>query len=285
MHIQTEELTYQYPAVDSQESIALDKVSLNIDKGSWTALIGPTGSGKSTFVQHLNGLLKPASGKVYINGTDIHSRGISDAKLKRTVGLVFQYPEHQLFEANVYDEVAYGPMNMGLSGPEIHEAVTQAMAMVGLDFNAFKDRSPLELSGGEKRKVAIAGVLAMNPEIIAFDEATAGLDPLGRKRLLKEVAAMKQGGKTIVWITHNLNEVLEYADKVIVFYRGRVIAEGETAEVFRQAELMEEANLGLPQLVELEFTLRRRGLPIQKSFVNPANALNEITDLLRGRSR
>lgn len=281
MHMQTEKLTFFYDKKNLGKK-ALNCVNVSIKKGSWTALIGPTGSGKSTFAQHLNGLLKPCSGKVYLKGEDIHSKKFSSLDIKRRVGMVFQYPEHQIFEATVYEEVAYGPKNLNLADEAIESAVKEAFNKVGLDYEAFKDRNPLELSGGEKRKVAIAGVLAMNPEVLVLDEPTAGLDPIGRRQILKEIDCLRKGSATIVWVTHNLGEVLDYADSVVVFNEGKVIMQGSPVEVFSDIRTLKQINLGVPQLFELEQCLRDRGLVFDRRFITLEDAATAISQLLRG---
>ncbi|ADG81214.1 energy-coupling factor transporter ATPase [Thermincola potens] len=286
MHIETRNLSHIYAKGTAMENKALTDVNVTIERGTWTAIVGSTGSGKSTFIQHLNGLLKPTSGQVLINGKDINAKGVPLVEVRRTVGLVFQYPEHQIFETTVYNEVAYGPRNLGFKDAEVTEAVRTALEKVGLDYGDFKDRSPLELSGGEKRKVAIASVLAMRPQIMVLDEATAGLDPCGRERLLREIARLKKDlGLTIVWVTHNLNEVLTYADKVIVFHKGRLALQGKPMEVFSQVELCEKVKLGVPQLLELEYKLKARGLKPPNRFTTLEEAKKAIANLLRGENR
>lgn len=286
MHIETRNLSHIYAKGTAMENKALTDVNVTIERGTWAAIVGSTGSGKSTFIQHLNGLLKPTSGQVLINGKDINVKGVPLVEVRRTVGLVFQYPEHQIFETTVYNEVAYGPRNLGFKDAEVTEAVRTALEKVGLDYGDFKDRSPLELSGGEKRKVAIASVLAMRPQIMVLDEATAGLDPCGRERLLREIARLKKDlGLTIVWVTHNLNEVLTYADKVIVFHKGRLALQGKPMEVFSQVELCEKVKLGVPQLLELEYKLKARGLNPPNRFTTLEEAKKAIANLLRGENR
>lgn len=281
MHVETVGLTHLYKGI-AGENAALSNVDVIIKEGNWTAIIGPTGSGKSTFIQHLNGLLKPTSGNVLIGGRDIFSGQIAVREIRRTVGLVFQYPEHQIFETSVYDEIAYGPKNLGITGEELDQAVLHAAEQVGLDLLNFRDRNPHELSGGEKRKVAIAGVLAMDPKVMVFDEATAGLDPRSRNMLLAEIKRLNERGITVIWVTHNLNEVLDYADDVIVFSQGKVISVGEPMEVLSQVELLKDINLGVPQLLELEHRLKQKGFAVGKRFANLEQAADSIVEMVGG---
>ncbi|MCX7615759.1 MAG: energy-coupling factor transporter ATPase, partial [Clostridiales bacterium] len=223
MPIKIENLTYVYMPNTPFEKKALDDINLEIEDGEFIGLIGHTGSGKSTLIQQLNGLLKPTSGKVYIDDISITDKGISLKNVRQKVGIVFQYPEHQLFEETIYKDIAFGPTNLGLSHEEIEKRVKRAMDFVGLDFETYKDRSPFELSGGQKRRVAIAGVLAMEPKVLILDEPTAGLDPKGRDEVLKQIKRMhKEYKMTIIMVSHSMDEVAQLADRLIVLDKGKI---------------------------------------------------------------
>ena len=236
MSIKIEELTHIYNEGTPFEKVALDHVSLTIDKGEFVGIIGHTGSGKSTLIQMFNGLLTPTKGKVFIDGEDIHNENVSKSKIRQKVGLVFQYPEYQLFEMTVFDDVAFGPKNLGLSKEEVKERVKEALFSVGLD-EEFYEKSPFELSGGQKRRVAIAGVLAMNPEILVLDEPTAGLDPKGRNKLLDQLKNMHEDrGMTVILISHSMEDVARYAKKLIVLRKGKIAFSEAPREVLPMAK-------------------------------------------------
>lgn len=259
------------------ESVALDDVSFSIERGSFTALIGHTGSGKSTLIQHLNGLLKPTSGSVLIDGQDIGSGEVKLRDIRRKVGLVFQYPEYQLFEETVVKDVCYGPMNLGLSQEEAEERARRAVELVGLDFEEFKDRSPFALSGGQKRRIAIAGVIAMEPQLLILDEPTAGLDPKSHRDILLMVEKIKQeGDATILLVSHNMGDVARLADKVLVMDGGRLWAEGRPQEVFSRAEELSEIGLGLPPATEFMYQLQKAGAPVGTTALTIPEAFAEV---------
>jgi energy-coupling factor transport system ATP-binding protein len=252
---------------------------LEIQEGEFFGLIGQTGSGKSTLIQHLNGLLKPTRGSVEVDGQNLWERGTNLRAIRQKVGLVFQYPEHQLFEETVFADVAFGPRNMGLPEEEVKERVEEALAMVGLD-GEIADRSPFELSGGQKRRVAIAGVLAMRPKYLILDEPTAGLDPMGRQEILGEISALQQQGVTVVLVSHNMEEVARLVSRLAVMHDGRLIAQGTPAEVFSKGELLEEVGLALPQIAQLMHRLRERGLDIPVDIYTVEEAREAILRVL-----
>ncbi len=259
MPIVLEKLSHHYKS-GPNTAIALEDIDLTIKDGELLALIGHTGSGKSTLAQHLNGLLEPTSGRVLLNGEDINQKGANRRALRFQIGLVFQYPEHQLFEETVYKDIAFGPKNMGLSEDEIDDRVRGAMARVGLEFDEMKDRSPFELSGGQMRRVALAGVLAMQPKVLVLDEPTAGLDPRARDYLLRDVKQLNEEGTTVVLISHAMDEVARLATRVAVLQKGKLVMEGPTDEVFIQQERLAKMGLDVPEAFKLALRLQEEGL-------------------------
>ncbi|MCD7768239.1 MAG: energy-coupling factor transporter ATPase [Oscillospiraceae bacterium] len=257
-----EHLTHVYSPGMPLEKTAIEDVSLEIEKGQLLGVIGHTGSGKSTFIQHLDGLLKPTSGVVRFNGADINADKALLRNVRFQVGLVFQYPEYQLFEETVFRDIAFGPKNMGLDEAEVRERVAEAAAFVGVP-EALMEASPLELSGGQKRRVAIAGVIAMRPEVLILDEPTAGLDPAGRESILKNICAyQKSSGAAVLLISHSMDEVARIADRLIVFHDGHVAMDGTSAEVFGQAPMLKEMGLTVPAATEIALALRARGVAL-----------------------
>ena len=281
MSIEVKNLTYIYDPGTPNEKIALQDVSLTIHKGEFIGIIGHTGSGKSTLIQHLNGLVKPTKGQVLCDGEDIFEepnvkskkqvRVLKGAKMKRIrqkVGLVFQYPEHQLFEMTVAKDIAFGPTNMGLSQEEIDKRVDEAMKMVGLK-EKYKEKSPFELSGGQKRRVAIAGVLAMQPEYLILDEPTAGLDPKGRDAILSQIQKLqKEQGISVILVSHSMEDVAKYVDRIIAMGKGRVQFDGTPEEVFAHADELKSIGLGIPQVTELGLKLSEKGFDIPSAMLN-----------------
>lgn len=268
MKIEVQNLTYFYNRGMDNEIRALDEISFVIESGSFAGMIGHTGSGKSTLVQHLNGLLKPASGKVLLGDLDLSGQGVRMADIRRKTGLVFQYPEYQLFEETVEKDIAFGPKNMGLTEEEAGERVREAMETVGLEYDLFASRSPFELSGGQKRRVAIAGVIAMRPEVLILDEPAAGLDPVSHRELMKMISHFHQEKKrTILLVSHNMDDVAEYCDQVLVIDRGRLVMSGTPREVFARGRKLEELGLGLPSGSELMRLLQERGYEIDSAGV------------------
>lgn len=257
------DLVYIYGEGTPYETVALDGVSFEIGDEEFVGLIGHTGSGKSTLVQHLNGLLKPKSGQIFVGGTEITARKKGLTNIRRKIGLLFQYPEYQLFEETVYKDVAFGPSNLGLSETEIDQRVREAMFLVGLDFTAMAERSPFELSGGQKRKAAIAGVIAMRPDVLILDEPTAGLDPRSHTDILDMLDKIRKSrGVIVILISHNMADVARMADKVIVMDGGKIALAGTPAEVFAQDEFLSAAGLGLPPITKFIREMRQKGAKI-----------------------
>jgi len=260
MSLVVKDLTHVYMPGTPYQHVALDNVSLTINDGEFAAIIGHTGSGKSTLVQHFNGLIKATSGSITVNGIDITQKDADMKQARRMVGLVFQYPEYQLFEETIYKDIAFGPRNLKLSEEEIDERVREACALVNLDFETMKEKSPFELSGGQKRRVAIAGVLAMRPDILILDEPTAGLDPRGRDEILALIEAWHKSGKTIIMVSHSMDDVAKYADHIIAFKSGRIAVEGSAQEVFMEPDKLIEIGLDVPKSVKLSHMFMEKGI-------------------------
>ncbi len=285
MLIEIKNLNYVYNPGSPFEVKALDNVNLNIDKGEFVAVIGHTGSGKSTLVQHLNGLIKPTSGEILIDGESLTDKDTKLNIIRQKVGLVFQYPEHQLFEETVYKDIAFGPINLKLTEDEIDKRVRSAMEKVGLDFEELKDRSPFELSGGQKRRVAIAGVIAMEPSILVLDEPTAGLDPHGRDEILEEVKKIfTSEGIAIVLVSHSMEDVAKLVDRILVMNHGKLIMDGEPREVFRNQEELEEIGLSVPQITKFMKALRDKGFDVSGDCITVEEAKEEIERYLRSKT-
>ncbi len=282
MPIKVESLSHIYMRDTVFEHRAIDKIGFEIGDGDFVGLIGHTGSGKSTLIQHLNGLLKPSEGRILIDGDELHSKSVAMKTIRQKVGLVFQYPEYQLFEETVFKDVAYGPQNLGLPEPEVQRRVEDAIRMVGLDYDSIKDISPFELSGGQKRRVAIAGVLAMEPKVLILDEPTAGLDPKGRDDILKEIKLLhSKRNITILLVSHSMEDIAKLVDRVIVMSKGKIVFYDTPRKIFTEMETLEKIGLGVPQVTQLSRELRSRGLDIG-SCINVEEAKNEIMKLLRG---
>jgi len=283
MSIKVENLTHIYSKDTVFQHVALDNISFTIDDGEFVGLIGHTGSGKSTLIQHLNGLLKPTSGKIYIDDVDINSKEVPLKLIRQKVGLVFQYPEHQLFEETVYKDVAFGPMNLNLTEKEIHERVKSSLDLVGLNFDEVKDKSPFDLSGGQKRRVAIAGVLAMKPKVLILDEPTAGLDPKGRDEILSQIKLLHQKEKlTIILVSHSMEDIAKLVDKILVMNKGKIQFFDTPQKIFKEAETLERIGLGVPQVSYLIRELRKKGFPIE-DCISVEEAKNAIIKVLRGK--
>ena len=274
MPIVLEGLSHHYKS-GPNTAVALEDINLTIQDGELLALIGHTGSGKSTLAQHLNGLLEPSAGRVLLDGEDINQKGANRRALRFQVGLVFQYPEHQLFEETVYKDIAFGPKNMGLAETEIDARVKAAMERVGLEFEEMQGRSPFELSGGQMRRVALAGVLAMQPRVLVLDEPTAGLDPRARDFLMGDILQLNQEGTTVVLISHAMDEVARLATRVAVLEKGRLVMEGPTAQVFTQQERLAKMGLDVPEAFKLARRLKDEGLHLGDHY-----RLAEIADAL-----
>lgn len=281
-HLKTENLTYVYGEGTPFKVTALDNVNIDIKKGEFVAIIGHTGSGKSTLVQHLNGLLKASSGKVFLDEKNIHEskQTLFDARFR--VGLCFQYPEYQLFEETVYKDIAFGPTNMGLSKSEIDERVRNAAKYVGIP-DSMLSKSPFDLSGGEKRRVAIAGVISMEPEILILDEPTSGLDPMGREQILELVKNYReQTGKTVLIVSHSMDDVARYATKVIVMNDAKVEMTGTVDEVFEKASRLREIGLSVPQITEIFIKLREKGYNVSEKVYTVEQGYIELKKLFEG---
>ena len=281
MSIKIENLTYVYMPKTPFEKKALDNVSLEIEDGEFLAVIGHTGSGKSTLIQHLNGLLKPASGKIYVDGTDITDKDTKLVDIRKKVGLVFQYPEYQLFEETIAKDIAYGPSNLGLNEDEILRRVKKSMEMVGLDYDEYKDISPFELSGGQKRRVAIAGVIAMEPNVLILDEPTAGLDPAGRDDILEQIKFLHEKyNMTIILVSHSMEDVGKLAEKIIVMNDGHIELQGKPKEVFREIDTLERIGLAVPQVTYLMRELKRKGFNVSEDIFTVEKAKSELLNIL-----
>lgn len=261
--ISVENLTHTYSVGTPFEQTAIRDVSVTLTQGESIFVLGHTGSGKSTFVQHLNALLQPTCGTVKIDGEDINKDKISRRDVKRRVGLVFQYPEYQLFEETVAEDIAFGPKNMKLPKEEIDERVREAAGLVGVDESLFS-RSPLELSGGQKRRVAIAGVIAMRPEVLILDEPTAGLDPIGSRTIMDNIRNYRQKtGATVLIVSHNMDDAARYCERLIVFDHGSIRMDGTPEQVFARTEELMAIGLNVPKAAEIAAALRRRGIPLE----------------------
>ena len=282
MPIQVEHLPHTYMTDSPFAATALEDVSLTIEDGELIGLLGHTGSGKTTLVQHLNGLLKPTSGKVVVDGLDITEKGVSLLEVRRRVGLVFQYPEYQLFEETVARDVAFGPRNLGLSEQEVDQRVRFALREVGLAYDEIAQRSPFELSGGQMRRVAIAGVLAMRPGTLILDEPTAGLDPAGRRSILGMIRELHAaGGLTVVMVSHNMDDISSLATRLVVMSRGKMVLTGTPREVFQHRELLSSIGLGIPQAAELTQQLIAEGYPLPADLYTPEEVAEALLKLPR----
>ncbi len=275
-------LCHVYSAGTPFEKVAIDGINIDIPHGQLVGLIGHTGSGKSTFIQHLNGLLKPSSGTVMVDGEDINADKTATKKARSKVGLVFQYPEYQLFEETVFADIAFGPKNMKLSDAEIDERVREAAAFVGVPEEQF-DKSPLELSGGQKRRVAIAGVIAMRPGVLILDEPTAGLDPAGCEQILQNICDYReQTGSTVIIVSHSMDDVARIADRLVVFNRGEIRFDGTPEEVFSNPDELRSIGLAVPAPTELAMELRRIGVAVSGSIYTNEQLANALIKLKRG---
>jgi energy-coupling factor transport system ATP-binding protein len=276
--IVAEHLTHVYNKGLAYETAAVNDVSFSIGRGEYVAVIGHTGSGKSTLIQHLNGLLKPTSGSIMVDGVDVSAKNASVARVRRTIGMIFQYPEYQLFEETVYKDIAFGPKNLGVPEEEIDERVKEAMALVNIDFLEFAQRSPFELSGGQKRMVAIAGVLAMEPQVLVLDEPTAGLDPKSHEEIVGLIEGIhEKTGSTIVIVSHNMDDVARLADRVFVMAAGSIVKSGSPKEVFADEEFLKGIGLGVPRATAFAGKLARGGLVISETVLSPEDLLEALT--------
>ena len=279
--LKTVDLPYQYSIGTPFEKTAVDHVNLEIEEGAFVGIIGHTGSGKSTLIQHFNGLIRPTFGKIYLDGTDIWADKTNIRQVRFQVGLVFQYPEYQIFEDTVYKDIAFGPRNMGLSEAEIKERVEETAALVGLT-QAQLNQSPFDLSGGQKRRVAIAGVMALRPKVLILDEPTAGLDPKGREDILREIRRYhKETGRTVLLVSHSMEDMANCAEKILVMNAGKVFCYDTVENVFRQAKALQEIGLAVPQITRVCMQLREQGIPLSDDIYTVEAAYQQILQLYR----
>ncbi|MCI2147542.1 MAG: energy-coupling factor transporter ATPase [Clostridiales bacterium] len=282
MSIQVRNLSYVYNAGMPDEQKALDNVSFEVYDGQIAAIIGHTGSGKSTLVQHLNGLLRPSEGSIIVGGTDITEAGVAMREIRQKVGLVFQYPEYQLFEETVAADVAFGPKNLGLEENEIRERVREALDLVGLDVDKVGERSPFDLSGGQKRRVAIAGIIAMRPQVLILDEPTAGLDPGAHREIIRMIRKIHQAEENIViFVSHNMDDVAALSDKVLVMDRGQLMMSGTPEEVFHERDRLSSAGLDLPSAAKLMLQLRKAGCDVPADTLTREDAADVLADYVQ----
>lgn len=281
MSIKIENLTHVYMPKTPFEKKALDDVNLVIEDGEFLALIGHTGSGKSTLIQHLNGLLEPTSGRILVDDIDLTNKETKLTDIRKKIGLVFQYPEYQLFEETIEKDIAFGPNNLGLSQEEVSDRVKKSMEMVGLDYETYKDVSPFDLSGGQKRRVAIAGVIAMEPKVLILDEPTAGLDPKGRDDILEQIKILHEKYKmTIVLVSHSMEDVGKLAERIVVMNKGKVALMGKPAEIFKEVEILEEIGLAVPQVTYLMRALKEKGFNVSDEVFTVEQGSKEILRML-----
>ena len=282
MSIKIENLVHVYMPKSPFEKVALDNVNIEINDGEFVALIGHTGSGKSTLIQHMNGLLKPTSGRIIVDGEDITKEGFKLTDIRKKVGLVFQYPEYQLFEETIEKDIEYGPRNLGLDQEEITRRVKNAMKMVGLDYDIYRNKSPFDLSGGQKRRVAIAGVIAMEPKVLILDEPTAGLDPKGRDDILEQIKKLHTEYKmTIILVSHSMEDVGKLAQRIIVMNNGNVALKGTPAQVFKEIDTLENIGLAVPQVTYLMRALKEKGFDVSDEVYTINQGKEELLRILK----
>lgn len=281
MSIVFENINFIYNAGMPTERKALEDICLEIPDGQFVGIIGHTGSGKSTLIQHMNGLMKASSGALYFQGENIYEKGYDLKSLRTKVGLVFQYPEHQLFEVDVFSDVCFGPKNQGLEQEEVEKRAKEALRMVGVEDHMFF-QSPFELSGGQKRRVAIAGVLAMRPDVLVLDEPTAGLDPKGRGEILDLIKDLQvKTGKTVILVSHSMEDVAEYVDRIIVMNEGKIMLDGTPREVFKHTQGLEEVGLAAPEVSYILRDLKKRGLDVDSEIITIDEAADAIVQALK----
>ncbi len=282
MSIKAENIKYIYSEGTPFMTVALDEINLEIKEGDFLGVIGHTGSGKSTLIQLLNGLEKPSDGKIIVNDIVVGEDKKKLSKIRQTVGLVFQYPEYQLFEETVAKDVAFGPMNLNLSEEETEKRVKEALELVGFNYKSIKDESPFDLSGGQKRRVAIAGVLAMKPDYLILDEPTAGLDPAGRNEIFEQIKKLhKKANVTVVLVSHSMEDIAKLVNRVIVLYKGKIHMQGTPKEIYSQSEELKKIGLGVPQVAEIVNELRKRGFNIRPDILTVEEAKEEILKEVR----
>lgn len=277
MSLEVKHVSYIYQEGSPTASHALQDISLNINEGEFLGIVGHTGSGKSTLIQHLNGLLKPTTGEILVDGVNINQKDAKKLKeLRMQVGIVFQYPEYQLFEETVEQDIAFGPRNLGLSEQEVQQRVKNAMQLLRLDYETLRRQSPFDLSGGQKRRVAIAGVIAMQPKYLVLDEPTAGLDPKGRQDFLEQIAALHRQGMTIVMVSHSMDDIAHYAQRMIVLEHGQIALQGTPQEVFSHPAELEAIGVGVPTLTRLLLELKAQGLAVRTDLIQIDEIKSEI---------
>lgn len=286
MSIKLENVTYTYGIGSPFEKTALFDTSVEIHSGEFVGIIGHTGSGKSTFVQLLNGLIRPTTGTVSVNGVDISKKTKEAMAIRHKVGMVFQYPEYQLFEETIAKDIAFGPRNFGLSEVEIEERVKEAMEFVGLDYKLYKDRSPFRLSGGQMRRVAIAGVIAIHPEYLILDEPSAGLDPVGRREIFAEIQQWhKEKDITVILVSHNMEDISRMANRLIVLSDGKILLDGQPLQIFsHKQDVLRQAGVAVPPVTEVLQYLQQRGLPVTDQVHTVEEGADAIYRCLRGKN-
>ncbi|MDQ0205126.1 energy-coupling factor transporter ATPase [Pectinatus haikarae] len=286
MSIEIENLTYTYMKKTPYEKDALKNVNLKIEEGSFVAIAGHTGSGKSTLMQHLNGLISPCSGTVKVDGVDINRGGKEKIKARHSVGMVFQYPETQLFEETVYADIAFGPKNFGLEPDAVDKRVKKAMSFVGLDYEQYRDASPFALSGGQMRRVAIAGIVALEPAYLVLDEPTAGLDPKAKHDLLENIRALyRKGNTTIIMVSHNMDDIIGLAGRIIVLHDGCVAADGMPQDIFKKNDILQAAGLRAPHLTQLLRQINEQAFPVRSDCLNKSDAADAVCAAYYGREK
>lgn len=283
--IELKDVTYFYDGTNNLESRAIRNVSFSVEKGEYVGVIGHTGSGKSTLIKHLNCILRPTYGKVYIDGVDVWANKKALSKIRRKVGLVFQYPEYQLFEETVEKDIAFGPKNLGLSKEETERRVVRAAQMVDIDRNLLF-KSPFEISGGEKRRVAIAGILAMEPDILVLDEPAAGLDPIGKEKILKIIEHYhKYEKRTVIHVTHSMEDIAKYADKILIMNSGEVVSYDSVENTFKDVDVLKNIGLDIPQITKVFFKLRKKGFNIPSNIYTVEDAVDIVKNILIEKER
>ena len=284
LSIKIENLTYIYGENGPYEMTALDNVSTEIADGEFVGLIGHTGSGKSTLIQHLNGILKPRDGAVYIDGVNVFGKNTDLKQIRKKVGIVFQYPEYQHFEETVYKDIAFGPLNYSSDKEKADKAVRETAGLVGIS-SEMLEKSPFELSGGQKRRVAIAGVLAMEPDILILDEPAAGLDPDGRKTILEEIKSIHEKKKlTVILVSHSMDDIAVYADRIIVMHKGKIAMSGKPSEIFKREEELEKIGLDIPQVTKILNTVRKKGYNVPEGIFEINTAADILAEIMKGES-
>ncbi|MBQ8682339.1 MAG: energy-coupling factor transporter ATPase [Selenomonadales bacterium] len=282
MSITLKNVTHTYMTGTPFERTAIKNISLSIEQGEFVAIIGHTGSGKSTLVQHLNGLLAPSVGQVNVDGIDLHAQKADSIAARRNVGMVFQYPEYQLFEETIAADIAFGPRNFGLDEAEIEIRVREAMDFADLDYDQYAERSPFQLSGGQMRRVAIAGVIALKPRYLILDEPAAGLDPIGKRIIFDKIKRLHENGTTVILVSHNMDDVAQMADRILVMHQGVLAASGTPKEIFAQRALLQDAGLDVPPVTETLRCLKEHGLAIDDTILDIEEAAKAVLQAVRG---